>query len=167
MSYNESLQNVHGNYRDDTIDKLNNAIKTIKTFEGENTIITAKKIVDNSDLSRSVLYKPHALKVWNPTLWEEKYREKTQIEIKLEKNYGKNVEILNKDIDKLNKDNLKLEKQLSKLKDQLKNEKIRSAIYKQDYEEVKLEMKQQRESLLGECQRLNNLLHMHGIVDNF
>lgn len=134
------------------IETIRRAIDTIKTFEGEKAVITAKKLMDNTDLSRSVLYKSHVLKEWNPVSWEKRYgngvKWKAEYDVKFEKD---SAHLLNK-IEKLIKENERLQRSNLKLEESVQNERKRSDVYKLDCEELKVK----NQKLLAECQRLQN-----------
>lgn len=153
--YNNGIKEHHDTKREETIQTIEDAIQRIKDFEGENAIITAKKLVEETGLSRSALYKQHALKVWNPKLWEEKYVEKSKIEIKLESKYSNELEALQKQVEILTNKLNRLEMRNEKLQKDLETEKKRREVKGIEYEEERA--KNMR--LLGELQRLQGLQH--------
>lgn len=159
MKYNDAIKERHENFRNDTVSQIEQAIETIKAFEGEQAVITAKKIVENSNLSRAVLYKEHSLKVWNAKLWRERFGDSKDVQRKMEKQFGeeaKSYEALIKSLeDELRKSELKNEA----LEIKLSNEQKRNDVYKLDTEELK----EKNQKLLAECQRLQNKLFTHGI----
>ncbi|MEH7547751.1 hypothetical protein [Neobacillus vireti] len=161
MRYNDRLKELHEQKRIETINQIEYAIDTIKALEGDNAAITALKICNYSGLSRAALYKEHALKIWNPVLWSERYEKKTKIEEKLKGKFEEDIKTLKEEINTLNNELLRTKSKLNKVALELEDEKKRSHVYKLDAEELKLTNKK----LLGECQRLHNKLVMHGIQD--
>lgn len=161
MKYNDAIKERHENFRNDTVSQIEQAIETIKAFEGENAVITAKKILDNSSLSRSVLYKKHSLKIWNLTLWNERYGDDKEIRKKLEKEFEGEVQSFQEEIVLLKKKILNLEKQNVLLEEKLSNEQKRSEVYKMDVDDMKFK----HQKLLAECQKLQNKLFAHGISE--
>ncbi|MCU5265844.1 hypothetical protein OB994_00125 [Bacillus cereus] len=159
MKYNDGLKTLHCIQRKETIQELQNAIQMIKTFEGEDTSITAKKITDNSNLSRAVLYKEHLLQLWHPTLWQKNQEARKQTDRKLESKYKNNITLLtdlnNSLTEELSKANMKIQK-LSK---ELEISNSRAITYKADYEEEKIKYQRQ----LGENQRLYDRLYSQGL----
>ncbi len=149
--YNEGLKGHQGNLREETIKLIRDAIDRL----GENAQITAIKLQKETNLSRSVLYKEHALKIWNPKLWEERYIEKSRIEKKLETKYLKDFRLLSKEIEELNGQIAKLQQKNKKLEVDLEKEKKRREVREMDYDDEK--KKNQR--LLAELQKLENELH--------
>lgn len=151
MKYNETIKKIHENSRKSTIEQIKDAIELIKSFEGENAIITANKIINNSDLSRAVLYKEHALKEWNCDLWEGKFGSSKRQQ---SKSNSKEFDELKNLVITLEKKNDKLELENKKCEDKFQKEKQRSEVYKMDIEDLK----EKNKKLLAECQRLNSLL---------
>jgi len=121
--YNAGLEKLHNEGRKKTIEAIEAAIADIKDFEGDNAVITVKKIMESTGLSRSALYKEHALKVWNPKLWEERYVEKTRLEKTLEVKFSKDLASLQKQLESALADVEKLEKRNRKLQADLEKEK--------------------------------------------
>lgn len=159
MPYHDALQEKHTDDRKKTVKIVQDAIQTIKDIEGESAPITAKKIRMYSDLSRSVLYKKHIVKVWNPELWEKKYSAKDKFVDKLlEQEHQKALEQAKQEIELLilQLENEKREK--NSLKEKLELEKERSKVYKADLEEEKIN----NQKLLGECHRLASELKARG-----
>ncbi|MDF9615523.1 hypothetical protein P5763_26370 [Bacillus cereus] len=154
--YNTSLQNLHASKRKETIDEINNAIETIELLEGPNAIITAKKILQYTNLSRSALYKEHALKIWNYKLWENKYAKTNKIETGIKQKHQENSEHF-QEITKQLVSELQQQKNLNrKLQTSLENEKKRREVKELEIEE--LQIKHRR--LLGECQRISDILYI-------
>lgn len=150
------MQNLHASKRKETIDEINNAIETIELLEGPNAIITAKKILQYTNLSRSALYKEHALKIWNYKLWEKKYTKTNKIETKIKQKHQENLEHL-QEVTKQLVAELQQQKNANiKLQASLKNEKKRREIKEIEFEE--LQIKHRR--LLGECQRISDILYI-------
>ncbi|MCY9005720.1 DUF6262 family protein [Peribacillus frigoritolerans] len=141
--------------RAETLKQIENAINDIKDFEGENADITAKKLQEQTNLSRSVLYKEHTLKVWNVNLWEERYVEKSKVEKKLENKYSKDFEVIYKQIEELNEKILNLQKKNRFLDKALEKEKKRREVREMDLEDEKIK----NQKLLAELQRLENELN--------
>ncbi|TKI15432.1 hypothetical protein FC696_05710 [Bacillus wiedmannii] len=154
--YNTSLQNLHASKRKETIDEINNAIETIELLEGPNAIITAKKILQYTNLSRSALYKEHALKIWNYKLWEKKYTKTNKIETKIKQKHQENLEHLQEVTKQLVAELQQQKNANRKLQASLKNEKKRREIKEIEIEE--LQIKHRR--LLGECQRISDILYI-------
>ena len=156
IKINKGIEKHQNEQRQKTIETINQAIQDIKDMEGENCFITAKKLQEYTNLSRSALYKEHALKVWNKKLWEERYVEKSRIEKKLEVKFSKEYEVLQKQIEDLNNQLIKFQKRTSKLEADLELEKKRREV-----KEVELdEYKEKNMKLLAECQRLENIVHL-------
>lgn len=163
MKYNESLKSRHESIRKQTINELLATIENIKAFEGEEATISAKKIITNSNLSRSVLYKSHVLKIWNYELWNIRYnKDEFERQILTQKRKQEN--------DHLVEENIKLQTQLEKIKHEndiltKKNEelKIRLRVYRDTHHEEKLELNLQIKRVIGECQRLSNILLINNI----
>lgn len=158
MVYNPSLQKNHQESREKTIEELKNGIKIIKQFEGENAAITAKKIIENTSLSRPVLYKDHVLKEWNYELWEKRTLRKKAKAVNLDK-YNNDVKLLKNEIEKLNNELEKARNIITMLNKSIEKEKKRSEVYKMDFEELK----EEKQKVIAESQRLNDKLVMHGI----
>ncbi|MCU7667758.1 DUF6262 family protein [Bacillus thuringiensis] len=155
VNYNSGLEKLHNEGRQKTIASIEATIADIKDFEGDNAVITVKKIMESTGLSRSALYKEHALKVWNPKLWEERYVEKTKIEKKLEGKFSKDLDSLKKQLESALANAEKLEKRNRKLQADLETEKKRREV-----KEIELdEQKQKNMRLLAECQRLEQIIH--------
>ncbi|MGX5633704.1 hypothetical protein [Bacillus thuringiensis] len=158
MKYNNGLKTLHRTQREKTIEDLQNVLQIIKAFEGENTPITAKKIIDNSTLSRAVLYKEHLLKIWNPTLWKKKHETYKQTNGELESKYKNNITSLTALNNSLTEELFKANIKIKKLSKELEISNIRAIAYKADYEEEKTKYQRQ----LGENQRLYNKLYGQG-----
>lgn len=155
IKINKGIEKHQNELRQKTIETINQAIQDILDMEGENCFITAKKLQEYTNLSRSALYKEHALKIWNKKLWEERYVEKSRIEKKLEVKFSKEYEVLQKKIEDLNNQLIKFQKRTSKLEADLELEKKRREV-----KEVELdECKEKNMKLLAECQRLENIIH--------
>jgi tRNA G10 N-methylase Trm11 len=152
--YNEGLKEHHNKRRQETLVKLQTALDTIESLEGEKAVITAHKILQYTDLSRLTLYKEHVLKIWNPQLWEERYIKKSKIEKKLEVKYSNEVNDLMKQIEDLNKQLVKAQKMNEKLKSDFEKEKKRREVKEIELEESIFKHKR----LLAECQRLQTLI---------
>ncbi|PRS35655.1 hypothetical protein C6W19_17580 [Bacillus sp. RJGP41] len=153
--YNERLREHQNKMRAETLKQIENAINDIKDFEGENADITAKKLQEQTNLSRSVLYKEHTLKVWNIKLWEERYVEKSRVEKKLENKYSKDFEVLFKQIEELNEKILNHQKKNRLLDEALEKEKKRREVREMDLEDEKIK----NQKLLAELQRVENELN--------
>ena len=153
--YNEKLIEHQKKLREETIRLIEAAIQGIKDFEGENADITAKKLQEQTKLSRSALYKEHAVKIWNCKLWEERYVEKTRVEKKLETKYSKDLEVLHKQIKELNETIYKLQKKYKILEKTLEKEKKRTEVREMDLQDEK----RKNQKLLAELQRLENELN--------
>ena len=155
---NEGIKKHQEQKRKETIKLIENAIKDIKDFEGEFASINVKKLQEYTNLSRSALYKEHALKVWNPHLWEERYITKSKAHQKLEMKFSKDYDLLNKEIEKLNHKILAANKKITKLENDLLIEKKRREVKEIEIEEYK----EKNMKLLAECQKLQNQLHLRG-----
>lgn len=156
IKINKGIEKHQNEQRQKTIETINQAIQDIKDMEGENCFITARKLQEYTNLSRSALYKEHALKIWNKKLWEERYVEKSRIEKKLEVKFSQEYEVLQKQIEGLNNQLIKYQKRFSKLEADLDLEKKRREV-----KEVELdESKEKNMKLLAECQRLENIIHV-------
>ncbi|PEF66697.1 hypothetical protein [Bacillus cereus] len=153
--YNASLQKLHESKKTETIHEIQNAMDTIILLEGQNAMITAKKVLQYTTLSRSVLYKEHALKIWNYELWEEKYIQKNQIEMKLERKYKQDFNYFQKILKDLEIELHTIKKQNKKLQITLENEKKRREVRELDMEELKIK----HQKVLTECQRLSDLIY--------
>jgi hypothetical protein len=159
MVLNTGLLELHENKKNETIQQIKSAIETIRVLEGQEATVTAKKLVYFTELSRATLYKKHALKIWNPTLWENRYVKKIQIEMRLENKFKKDLQILQTEIESLSIENNKLKNHNKKLKSVLEIQKKRSEVYRYDIDELN----SKHQKLLAECQNLHNKLVMHGI----
>jgi valyl-tRNA synthetase len=145
--------------RGETATQVMSAIRVIKAFEGEQASISAKKILDNSNLSRSVLYKDHILKIWNKELWEERHFKKTKIQKKVEEQYKSGVEELQKELEKVYKEFENQYIEVNKFKKKYTDEKKRAEVYLDDIDKLKEKMKKLR----GEIFRLQSILDSHNI----
>lgn len=159
MKYNNGLKKLHRSQREKTIETLQNVLQIIKAFEGENTPITAKKIIDNSNLSRAVLYKEHLLKVWNPNLWRKKQEENAQESTKYKQKYSNELRSLIETNNKLTSEINKYKTNIEQLSRELEISKSRAIAYKADYEEEKIKYQRQ----LGLNQKLNDKLYGLGL----
>ncbi|QWH64076.1 hypothetical protein EXW39_28710 (plasmid) [Bacillus mycoides] len=153
--YNTSLQNLHASKRKETVDEINNAMETIELLEGSNAIITAKKILQYTNLSRSALYKEHALKIWNYTLWEKKYVKRNKLEARIEQKQLANLKYLQKTTKQITAKLYQQKKLNIKLKTALENEKKRREV-----KEIEIaELQNKHRKLLAECQRISDVLY--------
>lgn len=159
LSYNKGLENYQKAQRSQTIEEVRNTITFIHQIEGEDAIITLKKMLDNSNLSRKVLYKEQVLKEWHPELWKKKYEQNDSTNI-INKQFEKNMQSLIEREQLLSKELQKAENTIQKLKTDLENERKRVAVYKLDLEKEY----EDRQKLLNECQRLNDKLRMHNFI---
>ncbi|MED3561908.1 DUF6262 family protein [Bacillus xiapuensis] len=159
MVYTPELQNNHRQQRDYSIEELKKGIDVIKAFEGEDAVITAKKLVQNTSLSRSALYKDHILKEWNYDLWEARTLKRKAKAVNLRK-YNNDVNNLTDEIKKLNDELEKTRKMIAALNKIIEKERKRKEVYKMDIEDLK----EEKEKILAECQRLNDKLVMHGFI---
>lgn len=62
---NEGILILQQKKRDESIEKVNWAIQYFRDLEGPNSRITAKKLSELTQLSRTVLYKPHLRSLWD------------------------------------------------------------------------------------------------------
>ncbi|OXS72077.1 DUF6262 family protein [Priestia filamentosa] len=154
---NKGLKKLQEEKRQGTINIIKSSIEDIHDYEGNSADITAKKLQEYTGLSRSALYKEHALKIWNPQLWEERYVEKTKVKKKLEVRYLKELEELQKEINNAHKQINKLEKKNLKLENDLEIERKRREVKEIEIEEIK----EKNMKLLAECQRLAQIIHVH------
>ncbi|MCR6791547.1 DUF6262 family protein [Bacillus paranthracis] len=158
MAYNLSLQEYHQQLRNNSIEELKKGIDVIRGFEGENTVITAKKLMENTSLSRPVLYKEHILKEWNYELWETRMLKKKARAVNLSK-YNNDIKNLKDEIKIFSDELKKARNTITIMNNKIEKERKRSEVYKMDIEELK----EEKQKILAECQRLNDKLVMHGI----
>ncbi|BBI34962.1 hypothetical protein [Cohnella abietis] len=61
--------------RQESIKKLKKLIELIQVQEGQYAVLTLEKLLNygGNQFYKSLLYKEHLLKIWNPRLWEHKY----------------------------------------------------------------------------------------------
>lgn len=159
MRYNETLKQKHESLRQETIQSVQEAIEDIRATEGEHSPITAKKLLEYTELSRGTLYKEHVLKVWNYKLWEEKHVLRTKIEKQVRDTFNKDLESYSENLFRLETELEKANNKIKNLEKKLDKEKMKSIVYKDDLNEEKIKV----EKALGECQRLHGILKAHGI----
>lgn len=159
MRYNESLKKRHESLRKQTIQVIQEAVEDIKGTEGDDAPITAKKLQDYTDLSRGTLYKEHVLKIWNYKLWEEKHVLRTKMEKDIKKKFDNDLKDYSEEIIRLNKELENANLKIRNLEEKLDKQKMRSTVYQDDIEELKIK----NQKVLGECQRLYGRLKAHGI----
>jgi flagellar biosynthesis GTPase FlhF len=149
---NDYLKSMHQSMREDTANKVREAIEAIREFEGEKSVISANKLVNITGLSRSVLYKSHILEVWNPTLWNKRYGKRKQTNGV----YEKEIQQLQEGKENLEEKLKKLEFKCKELETQLKQ---RKEVYKMDIKDLE----SQNAELLGENLSLKSILRASGI----
>jgi chromosome segregation ATPase len=146
---------MHDEKRNETINQISKAIEIIKTLEGDNAIITPTKMMKYTNLSRSALYKAHALKIWNSELWEQRYVMKRKIGEMPEGAYKEYIEALESEIKEISEGLKKSQKLNGKVTEELEHQRKRADVYSYELEEIKVKHKK----LLAECQRLNDILY--------
>lgn len=142
--------------KQDSIQRVQWAIQTLRDLEGSHTKMKAEKLAEMTGLSRTALYKPHLRNLWD-VKWVDIQKEKSDYK----ENYvlNKRIEELQQTICQLKKDLLSQEVKIIKDKKQLDNEKMRSKVFKIEYEEQKKE----NEKLLYKYLVLLRGLHSRGI----
>lgn len=153
---NNGIRELQQKKREESIERVEWAIKYLRDLEGLHCRITAIKLVDITGLSRATLYKSHLRPLWDPN-W-------------IKTNTGKKI---NSEINHCHQDNQKLQLDVSLLKSKLEksygeisrlkkgveNEKMRASVYRHDYEELK----ERYQQLLHHNLRILRKLHLHGI----
>ncbi|KUP25796.1 hypothetical protein [Paenibacillus sp. DMB5] len=111
----QNLKQTQEKQKQDTIQRLQAVIDFIKLNEGQHAIISMQKLITYSDgvFYKSLLYKEHVLKVWNPSKWEEKYG---KLKIIRERSKDKDVRALQQELT----DSLKKIKELERKNSALK-----------------------------------------------
>ncbi|COF05401.1 DUF6262 family protein [Bacillus cereus group sp. BC251] len=142
--------------KQDSIQRVQWAIQTLRDLEGNHTKMKAEKLAEMTGLSRTALYKPHLRKLWD-VKWVKIQKEKSDSRENFA--FNKQIEELQQTICQLKKDLLSQEVKISKVKKQLDNEKMRSKVFKIEYEEQKKE----NEKLLYKHLVLLRGLHSRGI----
>jgi chromosome segregation ATPase len=137
------------------IEKVKSAIDFIRMNEGENAIITANKILLYSQMSRTVLYKNHVLRVWNEPLWNRRYGRKHH-----KKYVDKELKALQSENETLLQKMQKAEARIKKLETELEDGK---ALAKG--QEVRLRRLEDENSILrGEKVKLISKLSARGVI---
>ncbi|OOZ86585.1 MULTISPECIES: DUF6262 family protein [Bacillus cereus group] len=142
--------------KQDSIQRVQWAIQTLRDLEGNHTKMKAEKLAEMTGLSRTALYKTHLRKLWD-VKWVKIQKEKSDSRENFA--FNKQIEELQQTICQLKKDLLSQEVKISKVKKQLDNEKMRSKVFKIEYEEQKKE----NEKLLYKHLVLLRGLHSRGI----
>lgn len=132
MTCNQNLKNKFELTREESAKTIQEAIEFIQANEGDNARLTALKISQVSGLSRSLLYKEHALKIWNEKLWEKRYGSSS---VALSETNNQMTDDLRTEIQTLKKRIDSLESQLVKSKEETEKEKKRKEVYLLDLEE--------------------------------
>ncbi|MBU8879237.1 hypothetical protein BGM26_09605 [Bacillus sp. FJAT-29790] len=153
---NDGLRELQQKKREESIERVKWAIQYLHDLEGQNCRITAVKLVDISGLSRAALYKPHLRSLWDENWAISQKESKIQQEID---HHHKDKEKLQIEISLLDRRIQKSELEISRLTKALNNEKARSSVYRQDFEE----MKERHQKLLHHNLRILRKLHLHGV----
>lgn len=149
----EKLTEIQKQQREETIKKVQDVIDFIKLNEGDFAVITLQKLIHYSggQLYKSILYKEHVLKIWNPRKWEYKYGNRRVFK---DYEYDKNVKLIRKEVEELEKKLSNAEANNAKLRTE--NEKIDAK-----YKGVKVMWEEERElnaRLRGEILQLQSRL---------
>ncbi|ALS23183.1 hypothetical protein [Paenibacillus naphthalenovorans] len=151
---NQNLRKTQQQIREETIEKVQSAIQFIRENEGDKAPITASKILLYSEVSRTVLYKPHILKLWNEYLWQKRYGNKEN------KYYEKELKALQIEKESLELKLQKAEARIHKLQEQLEEEK---ALSKGQSVKIK-RLEEENSVLLGHIELLNSKLNARGLL---
>jgi len=150
--YNESLKNRHEELRESTVKQVTEAIDMLKELEGENVILSATKLTKVTNLSRSVFYKPHILKLWNRPLWHKRYGRENLAKNEYEKHINE-ISIKNRDLETKV---VQLQQKVKALDEELKR---RKKVYRDDLKE----WENHESELLGEILSLKQKMRAAGL----
>lgn len=150
----EQIAKTSEDNRDKTVETVRRAIVLIRSNEGENAKPTALKLQKLTGLSRSIFYKEHVLKEWNPRLCDQRYGDNKDVgsgndEVVVE---------LQELIQKLEKERDQLDKKMLKLNQELEKEKKHKEVYFSDLSDEK----EKSAKLRGEILRLQQRLSIYG-----
>jgi septal ring factor EnvC (AmiA/AmiB activator) len=107
-------------------------------------------------VSRSVLYKPHILKIWNEPLWRKRYGNKNE----QNKYFEKELRKLHDEKDHVEQILRKAEAKIKKLNEQLEEE---SVLTKGQRVTIK-RLEEENSVLLGHIEILNGQLNARGLI---
>lgn len=153
---NNGLKELQRKKREESIEQVEWALNYFRDLEGEYCRITAVKIADVTGLSRATLYKQHLRPLWDSN-WNK--IERTENEQLDTNNFYQELEKLQNEVVFLKNIIEKNKDEILRLEKGLENEKSRSKVYKQDYEELK----ERYQQLLHHNLRILRKLHLHGI----
>lgn len=142
--------------REDSIQKVKWAVQFIKDSEGNHVRITAVKLSEITGLSRAALYKKHLRPLWDKSYTGLTEQVQSQSSI-ADQQYQVNK--LNEKITEIEFSLKKSRNQNDKLISDLENEKTRSKVYRQDYDNLK----ERHQKLLHYNLRILRKLHILGI----
>ncbi|WP_339207889.1 hypothetical protein MHH56_09510 [Paenibacillus sp. FSL K6-3182] len=150
---NEKLTEIQKQQREETVKKVQDVIEFIKLNEGDYAVLTLQKLIHYSggQLYKSILYKEHVLKIWNPKKWEYKYGKRRVFK---DYEYDKNVKLIRKEVEGLEQKLNDAESKNSKLRTE--NEKLNDK-----YKGIKVMWEEERElnaRLRGEILQLQSRL---------
>ncbi|MCY7939601.1 DUF6262 family protein [Bacillus inaquosorum] len=149
---NEGILILQQRKRNESIEKVNWAIQYFRDLEGPNSRITAKKLSELTQLSRTVLYKPHLRSLWDKNWHGENIKISKKNHLAEEDKLFKKIACLKAQLQKK-------ETKIHRLEEAYKNEKNRSKAHAQNYEELKV----RHQRLLHHNLMLTRKLHLHGL----
>lgn len=134
---NERLTEIQKKQKEATMKKVQDTIDFIKQNEGDFAVITLQKLLHYSggQLYKSILYKEHVLKIWNPRKWEYKYGNRRVFK---DYEYDKTVRNIRKEIEGIEKKLVDAESKNAKLRKE--NENLNSK-----YKGIKVMWEEERE----------------------
>lgn len=154
----QKLSEKQKQQKEETLKKVNDIIDFIKKNEGDFAVITLQKMINYSDgqLYKSILYKEHVLKLWNPRKWEYKYGKRKVFK---ELYHDKDIKSIRKEIEGLEKKLHDAENKNAKLRVENENLTIKYKSAQLFWEEEK----EKNEKLRGAIIQLQSRLTARGL----